>query len=124
VLVIDDEWSLGDTLRRVLSDDNQVVVVTQAASALARMEAGERFDVVICDLMMPVMDGIEFHRRLSAILPEEARRIVFITGGAMTTRVEFFFRRESNLLLEKPLDVEGLRALIQRRVRGDVDAVA
>jgi CheY-like chemotaxis protein len=124
VLVVDDEWSLGAALRKILSDENEVVVVTQAASALARMEAGERFDVVLCDLMMPVMDGIEFHRRLSSILPEEARRIVFVTGGAITARVEFFFRRESNLLLEKPLDVDGLRALIRRRVRGNADAVA
>ena len=53
-----------------------------AADALALLQDGERYDAVVCELMMPVMDGIEFHRRLAAMLPEEAKRIVFITGGA------------------------------------------
>jgi CheY-like chemotaxis protein len=65
---------------------------------------------------MPVMDGIELHRRLSLTCPEEAKRMVFMTGGAMTARVEAFFRRVPNLLLDKPIDLDGLRALIERRV--------
>jgi len=116
VLVIDDEPSLGAALKRVLSDENDVVVVTDAAAALEKLARGDRYDVVLCDLMMPDMDGIDFHRRLSAAQPEEADRVVFITGGAMTARVDAFFRRVSNLLLEKPIDLDGLRALIERRV--------
>lgn len=118
VLVIDDEPFLGDAVRRALGKQHLVVAVTDAADALARLQRGERYDVVLCDLMMPGMDGIEFHRRLSAELPEEAARVAFITGGAVTARVDEFFRRVSNLLLEKPLDLDGLRALIERRIRG------
>jgi CheY-like chemotaxis protein len=118
LLVIDDEPFLGEALRRVLSDENEVVVVTEAAAALARLERGERYDVVLCDLMMPSMDGVDFHRRLNAMLPEEADRLVFIMGGAITARIEAFFRRAPNLLLDKPIDIDGLRALIERRVRG------
>jgi CheY-like chemotaxis protein len=122
VLVIDDEPYLGEALQRSLASENQIVVVTEADSALARLDAGERYDVVLCDLMMPGMDGIEFHRRLSAVVPDEAGRVVFITGGAITARVEAFFNRVPNTLLEKPIDLDGLRALIERRVRGDADA--
>jgi CheY-like chemotaxis protein len=118
VLVIDDEQLLGDALRRTFSRDNQLVCVSSASEALALLERGKRYDVVLCDLMMPGMDGIEFHRRLSQKLPDEAARVVFITGGAVTARVEAFFNRVSNLLLEKPVDIDGLRALIERRVRG------
>lgn len=118
VLVIDDEPFLGDAVRRALGEQHLVVCVTEAAEALARLQRGERYDVVLCDLMMPAMDGIEFHRRLAAELPEEAARVAFITGGAVTARVEAFFRRVPNLLLEKPLDLDGLRALVERRVRG------
>jgi CheY-like chemotaxis protein len=124
VLVVDDEPFLGEALHRALGDENQVDVVTDAASALARLQAGERYDVVLCDLMMPTMDGIDFHDRLSASLPEEANRIVFITGCAYTSRVESFFHRVPNTVLEKPVDIEGLRALIDRRVRGDPAAQA
>lgn len=118
VLVIDDEALLGEALRRTLGQDHQIVIVAEASEGLARLERGERYDVVLCDLMMPGMDGIEFHRRLSQTLPEEAARVAFITGGAITARVEAFFNRVSNLLLEKPIDIDGLRALIERRVRG------
>ncbi|HEX8790109.1 MAG TPA: response regulator [Polyangiaceae bacterium] len=117
ILVIDDEPLLGEALRRALSREHQVVVVSEAAEALSWFERGERFDVVLCDLMMPGMDGIDFHWGLSTTLPREAERIVFITGGAFTARVEAFFGRVSNLLLEKPVDIEGIRALIDRRVR-------
>jgi CheY-like chemotaxis protein len=116
ILVVDDEPSLGEALQRLLSDENEVVIVHDATSALARLEGGKRFDVVLCDLMMPIMDGIELHRRLSLTCPEEAERMVFMTGGAMTVRVEAFFRRVPNLLLDKPIDLDGLRALIERRV--------
>jgi len=117
VLIVDDEPLVAKAVERVLADKNEVVIAADAADALARLEAGERYDVVLCDLMMPVMDGIELHRRLRASLPGEADRIVFFTGGALTARVEWFFRQVPNVLLEKPIDVEGLHALIERRVR-------
>jgi CheY-like chemotaxis protein len=120
VLVIDDEPLLGRGLSRTLGDGgHEVVVVSSAASALERLLAGERYDLVLCDLMMPSMDGIDFHWRLAAVLPEEAARIVFVTGGAITERTEAFFHQVPNLLLEKPIDTDGLRALIDRRIRSE-----
>jgi len=119
VLVIDDEPALGRALQQVLSGESEVIVTTDASAALVRLLAGEWYDVVLCDVMMPDMDGIEFHRRLSASLPEEADRIVFITGGVFTAHAAAFFDHASNLVLQKPLDLEGIRALIARRVLGD-----
>jgi CheY-like chemotaxis protein len=118
VLIIDDEPFLGEALRLALGADHQIEFVAEASEALARLQRGERYDVVLCDLMMPGMDGIEFHRRLSEARPDEAARVVFITGGAITARVEAFFCRVPNALLEKPVDLDGLRGLIERRVRG------
>ena len=71
--------------------------------------------------MMPAMDGVELHRRLSVNLPREADRIVFVTGGAITSRVDAFFCGVANLLLEKPIDIDDLRDPIERRVRGVPD---
>jgi len=124
VLVIDDEPLLGRAVQRALSREHVVVVVSNAAEALSRLVAGDRYDLVLCDLMMPDMDGIEFHRRLSEVLPEEASRVVFITGGALTTRVEAFFSRVPNTLLDKPIAIEGLCALVERRIRGDGETTA
>ena len=124
LLVIDDERYLGEALQRELSDENEVTVVDNALAALERLQAGERYDVVLCDLMMWEMDGIEFHRRLNAVLPLEAARVVFITGGVITARIDAFISRAGNLLLEKPVDVEGLRSLLERRIRTEGDLVA
>ena len=117
--MIDDELMLGEALQRALGDDNEVVVVSSAVEALALLEGGERYDVVLCDVMMPQMDGIELHRRLSVTLPREAERVVFITGGVITARIDAFIARTSNLLLEKPVDLDGLRGLIERRGRAE-----
>jgi CheY-like chemotaxis protein len=115
VLVIDDEHLIGHELRRVLSTENEVVTVTEVTEALSRLNAGERYDVVLCDLVMPFMDGIEFHRHLALTLPEEADRIVFVIDGVLTARIEAFLQRVPNLVMEKPLDVDGIRQLIDRR---------
>jgi CheY-like chemotaxis protein len=117
ILVIDDEPSIGRALKRCLSRHCDVVVAIDGAAALEALQRGERYDLVLCDLMMPVMDGIEFYRQLKATLPDEVSRVVFLSGGASgarTARVEAFFRSVPNPLLEKPIDMHGLRALIER----------
>ena len=111
-------------MARIRSRKAPGVAEELVAAPLTRLEGGERYDVVLCDLMMPLMDGIELHRRLSLTCPEEAERMVFMTGSAMTARVEAFFRRVPNLLLDKPINLDGLRALIERRVGGYAEAAS
>jgi CheY-like chemotaxis protein len=115
VLVIDDELYVGLALCRVLSPEHEVIAVTKAEDALERVLAAERFDLILCDLMMPIMDGIELHRRLSETMPEQANRIVFMSGGARTARIVAFFARVPNMLLEKPMDLAVVRGLVVER---------
>src|SRR5580704_10322655 len=93
VLVVDDDRLLADALQRDLSDENEVVIESEAAKALAQLERGEFYDVLLCELMMPAMDGIDLHRRLCASHRDVADRIVFMTGEATTARIDAFFRR-------------------------------
>ena len=74
--------------------------------------AGERFDVILCDLMMPVMTGMDLAEELARILPEQASRVVFITGGAFTARAREFLERTPHHRLEKPLDMGRLHAVV------------
>lgn len=124
ILVVDDEPHLAEALQTGLSDENEVVVANDATEALARLERGEFYDVVLCELMMPVMDGIDLHRRVSVAHPDMADRIVFMTSEATTARIEAFFCHVPNILLEKPVHLEGLHALIERRLRGAGAAAA
>lgn len=117
VLVIDDEEGLLHAVRRSLSSRHEVVALTSAREALERILAGERFDVILCDLMMPQMTGMELHDTLVASVPEQAERMVFVTGGAFTPSARAFLDRVANLRLEKPFDLPQLRALLNEKIR-------
>jgi CheY-like chemotaxis protein len=119
VLVIDDEPLIRKVIERTLSIVAQVTLAADGAVALDLLRAGERFDLVLCDVVMPVMDGVEFHQRLSAELPDEAPRLVFMTGGLVSARAQTFFRHARHVVLEKPLDLNVLQALVLSRVSGE-----
>jgi CheY-like chemotaxis protein len=103
-------------LQRTLSKEHDVTYVGSAQDALTRLAAGEVFDVILCDLMMPEMTGMDLHARLLQLLPEQARRMIFVTGGAFTARAREFVESVPNLRIEKPFSVQQLRALVAERV--------
>jgi PAS domain S-box-containing protein len=117
VLIIDDERLVGEALARSLADDNTVDVVTEAQEALARIAQGEVYDVILCDLMMPVMTGMDLYAEIVRAAPKLAGRIVFMTGGAFTARARGFLESVVNACLEKPIDIAKLRSLIARAGR-------
>ena len=112
VLVIDDEPMIANLLARVLSSHYDVTSEVLAESALAHLAAGERFDVILCDLMMPQMSGIDLFRRVTELDADQARQIVFMTGGAFTAEAQEFLKTSANPCIDKPIDAHTLRALI------------
>lgn len=117
VLVVDDEPLLAESLRLVLSEEFTVAATCIPEQALARIVSGESFDVILCDVMMPVTNGVELRNRIEGVAPDQAARIVFITGGIVNSDVRALLECVPNAWLEKPLDLDGLRELIRRRVR-------
>ena len=112
ILAIDDEPIVGTALRRVLGKDNEVVTETSARKALERIRAGEHFDLILCDLMMPDMTGVDFYEELRTFAPERASEIVFMTGGAFTPKARAFLDSVTNERLEKPFDMATLKTLV------------
>jgi CheY-like chemotaxis protein len=102
---------------RTLRRDHEVVTLGAAAAALEQIRRGERFDVVLCDLMMPQMTGMELHEALIALDPALAHRMVFITGGAFTERASEFLRTVPNACVEKPFEPAHLRATVAAAAR-------
>ena len=115
ILIVDDEPSVATALRRVVSNDHDVAIAGGGVAALERIEAGERFDVIFCDLMMPDMTGMELHAKLAASHKDAAERMIFVTGGAFSDGARAFLERTKNLYLEKPFDEQAIRALIRAR---------
>ncbi|MDZ7826343.1 MAG: response regulator [Gammaproteobacteria bacterium] len=113
VLVVDDEPAIGSILGKVLKE-HDVTAVTAARDALQLLEAGRCFDVILCDLMMPEMSGMEFHAELERRFPELARRVVFISGGAFTPSAHADLDQVPNELLAKPFRPDEVRALVRR----------
>jgi PAS domain S-box-containing protein len=117
ILVVDDEALVGGAVRRALLSDHDVIYLSSAEEALGRISGGERFDVILCDLMMPVMTGMELFARLAARAPEQAERMAFLTGGAFTPAAREFLEASPNPVLEKPFDVHTLETFIRERLR-------
>ncbi len=112
ILVIDDEPLIGSTIRRLLSA-HEVVALSAPREALDRLSAGEPFDLVLCDLMMPELSGMELWEALAAARPELARRVVFMTGGAFTDRAREFLAAVGQPQLGKPFQPQDLREQVR-----------
>jgi signal transduction histidine kinase len=116
VLVVDDEPLVARAIERILGREHEVAVETTSARALARLEAGERFDLVLCDVMMPQLSGPEFHARLRRFAPEQAARVVFVTGGAFAPGAARYLEEAGCRVLEKPFEADAVRALVRELV--------
>ncbi len=118
ILVVDDEPMVGRSVRRLLSPPHEVVSETEARGALARFERGEPYDLVLCDLMMPDMTGMDLHGEVLQRFPGLARRFVFLTGGAFTEAARRFLERTDRPRLEKPFAPEELRRFVGHALAG------
>lgn len=115
VLIVDDEVVFATALRRLLSRDNHLItIVHDGKDALTRIAAGERFDAIVCDLMMPGMSGMELHAQLLAQVPEQAARMIFLTGGAFSASAKQFLADLPTPWFDKPCDLETLRTVTMR----------
>jgi PAS domain S-box-containing protein len=117
ILIIDDEPIVGAAVKRLFSSDHDVTHVSSGEEALARFAAGERYDVILCDLMMPRMTGMQLHEELARTAADQAGRVVFITGGAFTPRAKKFLAEVPNAVLEKPFDYKLLLNTINEKLR-------
>ncbi len=124
LLVLDDDEQAAVALQRLLTPPHQVVTCGSARQALERLRAGETFDVILCDLMMPELSGMDFYEVLRAERPEQARRLIFVTAGGFTPRAHAFLERAGAPWLEKPVSIPALLAAIDAVVPGPLPGPA
>jgi CheY-like chemotaxis protein len=104
VLLVDDEPLILRVVAKVLAIDYNVTCEPEGQAALARIRRGERFDAIVCDLMMPQVTGMDLYEAVLAVAPTQAERMLFLTGGAITQRAQEFLDRFPESTLEKPFD--------------------
>ena len=111
VLIIDDEVAVAKAIARGLRQ-HRVTIVERGREGLALLAEGRHFDLILCDLMMPELTGMDVHDEIARAYPNELVHLAFMTGGAFTERAKAFCERITLPLLDKPIDLKQIRALL------------
>ncbi len=115
ILIIDDDPQVALALVRGLAG-HAAEAITDPKEALARLGAGDRFDVILCDIMMPELTGVDVYEAAVRLRPELAGAFIFMSGGVFSSRETRFLDRVSNPRFDKPFDISDLRSLIAGHV--------
>jgi len=113
ILVVDDEPMITSALQRILAD-HEVVVLHSARPAIDAIASGVRYDAILCDLMMPQMNGLDLHDEIARIAPDQAARTIVMTGGTFSVDVRARLVESGVVQIDKPFDVDRLRELVAR----------
>jgi signal transduction histidine kinase/CheY-like chemotaxis protein len=108
VLVVEDEAALGAAVAEAMSDAG--FVVDRASDGLEALDRLERqpYDLIVCDLKMPRLDGTAFYHELGRVNPDMTRRILFVTGDVAGTEAERFLEETGCRWLAKPFRLKDL----------------
>jgi signal transduction histidine kinase/ActR/RegA family two-component response regulator len=126
LLIVDDEVLVARAVRRVFDKEFRVEIALDGQSALEKLRKTD-FDVVLCDVMMPGITGLDVYRQVRSENEPLARRFVFATGGLFSQELSDSVKRLSNMIVEKPFDPAELRRVILAAVpepRSDASSLA
>jgi len=115
ILIVDDEIAIARAFARILDHDNEVTVEHNAVLAVAGIRGGARYDVILSDLSMPSMSGLQLHAEVHRIDPAQAARLIFITAAMLTPDLELALRAMGTTVVRKPVGLAELRALVRAR---------
>ncbi len=113
VMVIDDEEPIRSLMKRLLGTHHEVVTAESGAAAMELLERDRSFDLIICDVMMPAVSGMDLHKWLVDTDPDLAKNLLFITGGAFTPKTREYLAQVENLRVEKPFNAKNLQRLVR-----------
>ena len=114
ILVVDDERDLAEILVEALGrEGHRVAMADNGADALRRLEQ-HKYDLVVSDTKMPVMDGVHFFNEIERRFPGLRKRIIFVTGDVLDAEKRRFLESSGAPFLTKPLDLGEVRRMVRR----------
>lgn len=117
VLVIDDDAGLGRYIQSLLRGEGHAAdLAADGVEALRRIDR-RRYDLIVADIHMPGMDGVELYRRLESQDPEAARRMLFMTGDIANAELEQFFLLAGRPVIAKPFDDDRFLSVVSQLLR-------
>ncbi len=115
ILVVDDEPQIRTLVGRQLGSLGEVTLAAGAVEALQLLENGERYSVILCDLLMPELGGRGFYGEVRKRFAQQLPALCFMSGGAVQTADCEFVETMEPPLLAKPFSTRDLRTFVSRR---------
>jgi PAS domain S-box-containing protein len=113
ILVVDDEPGVRILLERVFTQmGHQVDCVADAETAVNKLDAKPTYDIILTDVRMPGMSGIELHTYILEKSPGMKNKVIFITGDVMGADIKEFLIKNNLTYFAKPFDIEALKTKI------------
>jgi len=109
VLVVDDDPGILNALTRLLQRDGHTVqTATDGQAALAFLQEGS-YDLILCDLLMPELDGQTLYGLLQRQLPALCQRMIFLTGDTLSPESMLFVEQCGQPWIPKPCSIDEIR---------------
>jgi CheY-like chemotaxis protein len=108
IIVIDDELGIREVIKRILSSEGYTVEAVSSARVAIEILTRQKFDLILLDIKMPDMDGIELYEQLKEIAPDLLRRVICISGELVSARNKAFLAENRLPYLTKPFGVRDL----------------
>ena len=117
ILVVDDEPTISDICQRVLTREGFDVDIAVNSKVARDMIAEKQYDLLLVDVMTPVMTGIELYQWLQEEHPQLASRLIFDTGSVVARDITTFVEQSGRPLLPKPFTPEELKAIVTETLK-------
>ncbi|MDD5189758.1 MAG: ATP-binding protein, partial [Dehalococcoidales bacterium] len=119
ILVIDDESNICRVLYRLLSSAGyQVDTISDARAAIIQLK-GVTYDLILLDIKMPGMNGIQFYEHLKAIDTSLPNKVICLTGDVISLQNQTFFEKMSVPYITKPFDIQDLIEKVKHNLGGN-----
>ena len=112
VLIVDDDPGILSALTRLLQRDGHTVqTATDGQAALAFLQEGS-YDLILCDLLMPELDGQTLYGLLQRQLPALCQRMIFLTGDTLSPESMLFVEQCGQPWIPKPCSIDEIRTTV------------
>jgi two-component system NtrC family sensor kinase len=114
ILIVDDEVEIAEMLSDILRRAGHHTTTAHSGNAALSCLAVSGYDLILSDLHMPDLNGLDFYRRVQTIHPHMAERFVFLTGDTLGATVRGFLLETGVPYLEKPILPKEVLSLVRR----------
>jgi two-component system CheB/CheR fusion protein len=117
ILAVEDEPEYLEMLEDVMKSIGHTITIAANGADALEIITRQPIDVIVSDVRMPVMDGIEFHNRVRALPEHRNTPFLFLTGVNDLTNIKAVCKADCDLLLQKPFPVDALIRIFTGRLK-------